>query len=211
MGLIELKNAFPFPANIPEVPPHDHGWFWEAHVELLSGAMGPHVNVILELGSWLGKSTRWFAEKSPNATIIAVDHWQGSAEHFEKPEWSTLLPTLYETFIKNCWAFRDRIIPLRMNTISGMGFVNQFGVNPDLIFIDAGHDYASAYGDVSNALRLFPNAALCGDDFYWAGVNRAVTEHVQQGSMCASYKENQWWKENNVFMHIQGTRQVPGK
>ena len=211
MGLAELKNAFPFPANAPDVPPFDHGWFWECHKELLSGAMGSHVKVILELGSWLGKSTQWLAEQSPNATIIAVDHWQGSAEHLEKPEWRALLPTLYETFIKNCWEFRDRIIPLRMNTISGMGFVNQFGVNPELIFIDAGHDYASAYGDVSNALRLFPSAAICGDDFYWEGVNKAVTEHVKHGIMLASYKDNQWWKENNVFTHIHGARQVPGK
>lgn len=211
MGLIELKKSFPFPAHEPDVPSCDHGWFWESHIELLSGAMGSHVRVILELGSWLGKSARWLAKQSPNAIVIAVDHWQGSAEHFKTPGLRAMLPTLYDTFIKNCWTFRDRMIPLRMDTISGMGLVNQFRIIPDLIYIDAGHDYASAYADVSNALRLFPNAALCGDDFYWEGVNRAITEHVRSGSMRASYKKNQWWKENSVFSHIQNSRQVLGK
>lgn len=211
MGLSELKNAFPFPSKAPNVPPCDHGWFWESHTELLSGAMGPKVKVILELGSWLGKSTRWIAKHSPNATVIAVDHWRGSAEHFEKPEWRAMLPTLYETFLKNCWAFKDRMIPLRMDTISGMEMVNQCRVVPDLVIIDAGHDYESAHGDVSTALRLFPGAAVCGDDFYWEGVNRAVTEHVSRGLMKASYKKNQWWKDHAVFSRIPDASPVIGK
>lgn len=208
MGLRELKNAFPFPVKIPDVPSSDHGWFWEGHIELLSGAMGSDRKIVLELGAWLGKSTRWIAEQSPNATVISVDHWQGSAEHFEKPEWRAMLPTLYETFIKNCWAFRERVIPLRMDTISGMKLVHQHGITPEVIFIDAGHDYDSAKGDLSNALRLFPNAAICGDDFYWEGVNKAVTEHVRMGMMRAFYKENWWWKENSFFSRISGAKAI---
>lgn len=208
MGLKELKKTFSFPSEPPLVPSSDHGWFWEGHVELLAGAMGAERKVVLELGSWLGKSTRWMAEHSPNADIITVDHWQGSAEHFEKPEWQAMLPTLYETFIKNCWAFRERIVPLRMDTISGMKLVHQHGIKPELIFIDAGHDYVSANGDLSYAVRLFPEAAICGDDFYWEGVNRAVTEHVRRGIMRGFYKENWWWKENAFFSHIQGAKPI---
>ena len=208
MPIQELKNAFCFPKDPPPVPPSDHGWFGPEHVELLSGAVGPDVKVILELGSWMGKSTRFFAERCPNAVVFAVDHWQGSMEHHTTPEWRALLPTLYETFLKNCWDFKDRIVPLRMGTVAGMSLLHQHGVKPDLIFIDAGHDYPNANADVSTALRLFPESTLCGDDFMWEGVQRAVVEHVRAGILKAFVKHNVWWKENRVFAGIQPAAQV---
>lgn len=204
MGVQELRKAFPFPTVPPAVPVSDHGWFGPEHVELLSGAMGPQVKVVLELGSWLGKSTRWTAERAPNAVVIAVDHWQGSVEHHTTPGWKAMLPTLYDTFIKNCWPLKDRIVPLRADTVTGMKIVHQNGIEPDIIFIDAGHDYISARADLSNALGLFPKAAVCGDDFMWPGVAQTVREHAHAKIMKAFAKGNVWWKENPVFAKIQG-------
>jgi len=204
MGIPELKATFHFPPEPPAVPPSDHGWFGPEHVELLSGALSSGTKVFLEMGSWLGKSTRFIAAHAPNAFIIAIDHWKGSAEHHSTPEWKALLPTLYETFLKNCWPYRDRIIPMRIDTVSGMKLVFQQGISPDVVFIDAGHDYISARADLSYALGLFPNAAICGDDFMWEGVARTVTEHVRAGIMKGFRKGNVWWRENPVFASIKG-------
>ncbi len=204
MSIEDLKKAFTFPSTAPAVPTSDHGWFGPEHEELLSGLLGPQTKVVLELGSWLGKSTRFIASRAPKAIVISVDHWQGSAEHHSTPQWKALLPTLYETFIKNCWIFRDRIIPLRMDTVSGMKLVSQHGISPDIVFIDAGHDYISARADLSNALGLFPNSILCGDDFLWPGVGQTVTEHVRANIMKAFVKQNVWWKDNPAFAHMKG-------
>lgn len=204
MGVQDLKTFFQFPSTPPNVPTSDHGWFGPEHAELLSGLLGPETKVVMELGSWLGKSTRFIASRAPKAFIVSIDHWQGSAEHHSTPEWKTLLPTLYETFLKNCWMFRDRVIHLRMDTISGMKLAHQHGVVPDVVFIDAGHDYISARADLSNALSLFPDAILCGDDFLWPGVGQTVTEHVRAGIMKAFVKGNVWWKENPAFAHMTG-------
>lgn len=100
--------------------------------------------------------------------------------------------------------FRERVIPLRMDTISGMKLTNQHGVSPDIIFIDAGHDYISARADLSNALQLFPDAILCGDDFLWPGVGQTVTEHVRANIMKAFVKGNVWWRDNPAFAYMQG-------
>jgi len=204
MSIEDLKKVFPFPEKPPTVPASDHGWFGPEHVELLQGLLSKETKVVLELGSWLGKSTRFIASRAPNATVIAVDHWQGSAEHHGTPEWQALLPTLYETFLKNCWMFRTRIVPMRIDTVSGMKLIHQHKVEPDIIFIDAGHDYINARADLSNALMLFPNATLCGDDFLWPGVGQTVTEHVRAGIMKAFVKQNVWWKESPAFAHMQG-------
>ncbi len=208
MSIEDLKKAFAFPEKPPGVPASDHGWFGPEHVELLSGLLKPETKVVLELGSWLGKSTRFIASRAPKATVFAVDHWQGSAEHHAMPDCQGMLPTLYDTFLKNCWMFRTRIVPLRMDTISGMKLIHQHKVEPDIIFIDAGHDYISARADLSHALSLFPNAILCGDDFLWPGVGQTVREHAHAGIMKAFVKGNVWWKENPAFAHMQGGVQV---
>lgn len=200
MGLEELKKAYPFPALEPDVLASDHGWFEPENERLLSGAIGPDTNVVLELGSWLGKSTRWIAQAAPKAIVIAVDHWMGSPEHMGNP----VLPVLYETFLKNCWAFRDRIVPLRKYTLFGMRIVFENGVRPDLVYVDAAHDYENALMDIQVALDLFPKALLCGDDFLWLGVRRAVRELVAERRMDASVKGNVWWKTAPEFGHMNG-------
>lgn len=204
MPLQDLRNDFPFPKDLPAVPEVDHGWFGPEHIELLSGVVGPNVKVALELGSWLGKSTRFLASKCPGAIVIAIDHWAGSSEHHLMDDCRPLLPVLYDTFIKNCWAWRDRIIPLKMDTVSGMRLVHRHGIRPDFIFIDAGHEYPSANADISTALALFPDSPLVGDDFVWEGVRWSVEEHVRAGRMKAFAKGNVWWRGHPAFGRVQG-------
>lgn len=177
---------------------------------MLKGAMGPDMKVILELGSWLGKSTRFFASSSLNASVIAIDHWKGSTEHHQNPDWKGFLPTLYETFIKNCWIYKDRIIPVRNDTVSGMKIVAQYEIHPDLIFIDASHDYASVKADLTTALCLFPDAAICGDDYQWSDLQKAIREQVGAGKMQGYFSNNVWWKEHPFFRNVPWANPISG-
>ena len=173
MSLATLQERFPWPDERPNVPPSEDGWF-SGRPEVFEQFTGPQVKVYLELGSWMGKSARWFARQCPNATIICVDHWQGSPEHHRKPKWKRHLPTLYETFLTNMWDLRDRVIPVRAETLRGMTVVAESGVEPDLVYIDAGHDAESVYHDLRTALELFPNAQILGDDWPIEGVRCGV-------------------------------------
>lgn len=204
MGIHELKQAFSFPKERPNVPLSDHGWFGPLHEDLLAKALKPETKLVFELGSWLGKSTRFIASCAPNATIVAIDNWKGLPPNPWSPNVSQFLPTLYETFITNCWDLKDRLIPVRTDTFSGMRICHEHGLSPDLIFIDASHEYKDVKVDIHHALSLFPNAALCGDDFLWPGVGRAVREAVAAGVLRASAKENVWWKESPQFTHMDG-------
>src|SRR5436190_126076 len=194
MGIEDLKKAFPFPAAEPDVPASDHGWFGPENERLLKGALSPGIKVVLELGSWLGKSTRFIAGAAPSAVVVSIDHWYGSAEHKVNQKLKAVLPVLYETFLKNCWLIRDRIVPLRSSTVPGMRLVRDYGVSPDLVYVDASHDYQSVRADILVSKELFPDAALCGDDFTWPGVRQAVEELVD-----ASIDGNVWWKKGPAF------------
>jgi len=197
--LPELLNAYRFPKEPPAVPAVDHGWLSPEVEEMLSCILCEHMGVVVELGSWLGKSTRFIADHAPTAVVIAVDHWKGSREHHLMTDVRAFLPVLYETFLRSCWEYRDRIVPLRMNTVDGLTTIDDYGVQPHVIYIDASHEYQEVLADIELSLMLFPNALLCGDDWRWEGVRRAVTEVTKAGRMMARTKLNVWWRESSAF------------
>jgi hypothetical protein len=172
---------------VPEILAHDgkpDGWCCGQNIRMFGNLCGPDTRVIIELGSWLGRSTMHLLEAAPNATILCVDHWLGSAEHQTRPEWKEKLPRLYETFLRHHWPSRDRIVPMRMDTVEGMHEIAKAGVKPDLVYVDASHDADSVCRDLSSARLLFPSAQLCGDDWTFetvrAGVQRAIRDWPDQ-------------------------------
>ncbi len=194
-GLAALRKRYPWPDAMPEVAPDDHGWFQDCNARLLNRFLGPRTELIVELGSWLGKSARFMLAAAPHATVVCVDHWQGSPEcQRPRPDGAMQkLPRLYETFLRNMWDWRDRVAPLRAATIEGLNEVNRLGLRPDLVYVDAGHDYQSVLADVTTALDLFPAAQIVGDDWlYYAGVRRAVTELARARGLRTCLDGNAW-------------------
>ena len=189
MGLDELSKLFPYPQRNTAVASCKHGWLRAGTMAALRAHLGPGTRVVVELGSWMGKSTRYIAKCAPGASVIAVDHWCGSAEHHLQPVWRAMLPELYETFVVNCWKYRERIIPLRMSTLGGMELIASLGIVPDLVYIDAGHDTKSVLDDISMALSLFPNARLVGDDFDAPCVEAAVKRSL----IVYAHNRTAWW------------------
>lgn len=174
-----LSERFPWPASKPDVllPPRELlGWFRDSQRQLLTKDLSPQTRIVVELGSWLGMSTRFIAEQAPKAMILAVDHWRGSPEHHQRTEFNTLLPLLFETFQALCWGQRARIIPMRMSSLDGLQAISDAGLVPDLIYVDADHSYEAVCADLALSLKLFPETVLDGDDFEWPGVAQAVRE-----------------------------------
>lgn len=154
-----------FPDIKPSVNPDPHGWFNRRNKEILIDDVRTS-NIIVELGSWLGQSTRWLCDNS-KATIYAIDHWNGSLEHQNRLDVKDKLPTLFDTFIVNCWDYRDRIKPIRSDSIDGLIELREMNVVPDLIYIDASHEYDDVLNDLEYSHKLFPTAVLIGDDWNW--------------------------------------------
>src|SRR4051794_24358739 len=81
--LSRLRLEFVWPATKPDArameagPP---GWLEDGPREMLAASLGEATRVVVELGSWLGLSTRFIADRAPKACVIAVDHWEGSPE-----------------------------------------------------------------------------------------------------------------------------------
>jgi hypothetical protein len=180
MGAIEtLREMYQWPAVKPELPPDNEGWFCGENMNTLGRLLSPTTKIVVELGSWLGMSSKFIAVHAPNATIICIDHWLGSEEHQRVPQWKAKLPTLFNTFLMNLWEYRDRLIPMRTTILDGLRKLGQLGVAPDLIYVDGSHDEESVYLDVKAALH-FPSAWLVGDDATWAAVQAGVKKAIRE-------------------------------
>lgn len=162
----KLRQLYPWPQDKPDLESINHGWFYNPQkIQALKSIIKPDYQVLLEIGAWLGQSTRVLLDANPDAHVISIDHWKGSQEHSGFRY--TFLPVLFETFLVNCWDFRDRLVPVRETSLNGLEIVAECNVQPDLILVDASHEYQDVLKDIETSHRLFPNAIICGDDYNW--------------------------------------------
>jgi len=161
--LDKLKEDFPYPDTKPNLPQDPHGWL-SPHVESMFKPLIKNAKLIIEVGSWLGLSARFWLENS-DAHVICIDTWEGSPEHHTIEEAKNKLPTLYETFIVNQWEWRDRVTPIKMWSTEALKLLSNYELKPDFVYIDANHEFNDVYLDIVSARSAFPDALIGGDDW----------------------------------------------
>ena len=176
--LTELREKYIWPETCPDVSEDPSGWLCGENKKTLSDVITrDNPLVVLELGAWLGMSTRFLCEQtSDDCTVVTIDHWLGSSEHQTNP----ILPVLYETFVKNCWKYRHKLIPLRTTTLEGVREVFDADIVPNLIYVDASHETDLVIKDLDICLTLFPEATIVGDDWTWTSVKEGVFEILRK-------------------------------
>lgn len=207
-GIHSLRAEFPWPEFQPMVPhpETEQGWLADGSQSALCDCVGSDTPVVVELGAWLGLSTRYIADLSPAATVITIDHWEGSREHHTKPQWVRLLPNLYDTFLNLTWDYRDRVIPVRQTVQAGLRTLARHSVSPDVIYFDAEHSFEAVSADIRLARDLFPQALLVGDDLDDPGVGRAVECFASDADLeVHSYGER--WRAWRIDPQLQSLRE----
>ncbi len=193
------KKEPPFPYNtLKEILPYDERGMYinAAPMEKLIKERG--VKTVVELGCWLGKSTRHIASHLPSGGIVfAVDHWLGSAEHQQSVE----IPYLYEQFLSNTIHAKltHKIIPKRMTTLAAAEEFKKEKLIPDLVYVDASHDEQSVYADLAAYFPLIKgHGIICGDDWGWGAgsgfpVCTAVHRFAMQNSLRIEVIDGWFW------------------
>jgi hypothetical protein len=178
---------------IPDDDPDLQGWgsddpIFSRLIERLAPAL------IVEVGTWKGRCAINMAKKirdmGLSCEIICVDTWLGSTEHWlataERQSWRDSLrlqhgyPQLYRTFLSNVITHgcQNYITPIPLPSDSAFVLLKQFGIVADLIYIDASHEYDSAFRDLSSYWQILKEGGiLIVDDYaHWPEVARAVDQ-----------------------------------
>lgn len=168
--------------SINYLPFDNTGWFVN-EVPLKACLKEKHIKTVIEVGSWLGSSTRFIANNTPeDAIVYAVDTWGGSWTPSQKIyfENDPRVPYAYQLFLSNVKHanLAHKIIPVRMFSLEAATALN---VSADLIYIDACHEEESVYNDIKAwILHLNPGGTMCGDDWQWDSVRRGVCRAAQE-------------------------------
>ncbi len=175
------------------------GWHSD-HPYLARAIREARPSIVVEVGVWKGASVVTIAKEIQrlglDAVVIAVDTWLGSFEHYL---WEKFIPDLdfefgyprlYHKFASNICkeGVADLVVPLPLDSINAFQLLKERGIRPDVLHIDAGHDYQSVMSDLKAWWpQLNDGGILVGDDYFrkpivgagkWPGVRQAFDEFL---------------------------------
>lgn len=153
---------------------------WDSHHPFFDAAVRElRPRVIVEVGSFLGASSRHFAlalhAAGADGVVVCVDTWLAEQVLWNNPRWRPVLrhvngrPEFYKVWLANALAagLEPYLCPLPMPSPNGARYLKSRGVVADLVYIDASHDE----GDVIRDLELYwdlvlrPGGVMLVDDY----------------------------------------------
>lgn len=198
----------------PSVQPLSYGWFFDANQVLLdcliaraeAGAAQPLI--VLELGSFYGKSTSYLLSRcqGAGALVFAADMWDAallrSDPHYKPADAHVMAAhPLFETFLANTWKHRLRLrdgqfsglVPMRVQTVEAVRLLHAAGLRPDVVYVDGCHHFAAVLADLQQCALLLPGSALCGEGFDHADVRRAVEQVAGELGVSVTVEGGRCW------------------
>ena len=185
LGIAKNSEIFEITASIDQVS----GFLSYSQGSILYSlaAYGPATGEIVEIGSFMGRSSIWLARGSRftgREKLTAIDPHTGSAEHQEGGEYANRMPesgSTFETFQKNIFDFQveDWIEPLVTTSAEA---VKSWCKPIRLLFIDGDHEYEAVRQDfLSWEPHLVKDAIIVFHDVYCngSGPQRVVIEFIQ--------------------------------
>lgn len=201
------KGYDPFVGFTPTLPYDIQGWasYSQAFEDSIR-ELQP--KLIVEVGTWKGASAIHMAKTCKkyydNFEIVCIDTFLASVEH-----WTTHntnlppaalqfgRPTIYETFLTNVYTegLTKHITPFPIDSINGGLVLRELGIKPDLVYIDAGHEYQSVFMDLMLYKDIVRSGGhLLGDDWFHPPIRAAVGDALGTNVITKSHDKFLWVK-----------------
>ena len=177
----------------------------------------PDDGKIVEIGSFLGRSTHYLATSLMNANkenvkIYCVDTFEGSSEHVNLK----LPKDFFSIFKENLKFFigREMVIPCQGRSDSE-DILNKFEDGSiDYIMVDGAHEHEPVLDDIENWWpKLKSDGVMLGDDFDLESVSEAVRQMMTklntQGFSVNGSREQTWFTSKGQH-HKKLEKIVPG-
>ena len=140
----------------------------EILVNRLRAATAP---VVLEVGAFLGGSALQWLNSDPSVRVVCVDPWEGDwwIPYARERGWKELEQRFADpsgplkVFLTNLWDYRDRVIAVPGYAPAKLHELHDLGLQPQLVYFDSDKSGSG----IAEAVRLFPDAVIAGDDWTW--------------------------------------------
>ena len=193
------------------------GWFnysetYDHIVDLI-----PDDGKIVEIGSFLGRSTHYLATSLFNANkfdvkIYCVDTFSGSSEHAPLKLPKDFLP-LFRDNLK-FFIGRDMVIPCQGRSDSKEILEKFKDGTIDFIMVDGAHEYEAVIDDIENWWpKLKDDGVMFGDDYELEAVKQAVSltlPKVKAPSFTVNQSKEQTWYSAKDCNQLRLEKMCPG-
>ncbi|HNV11833.1 MAG TPA: class I SAM-dependent methyltransferase [Propionibacteriaceae bacterium] len=161
------------------------GWLTGAQANVLRGIVAelPGAPVIVELGSWKGRSTvvLGLAAQARGGRVYAVDNWQGSVGERHSAHREAQTGAVYDQFLRNINSrgVGDVVTPCTGDVVEvAFSFAEiAAGAEVDLLFLDADHGTdATMAAFRAWEPHLKPGGTVVFHDADWVSVGRAIQQ-----------------------------------
>jgi predicted O-methyltransferase YrrM len=126
---------------------------------------------IVELGSYLGRSTRALADNT-KGRVMAIDDWLGPRDVLISNSDRLLIIDKFKQNIKDL--LQNNKVTIHRQDFRFLSKI-KFNKPPDMIFIDGDHSYESVIRDIEWAVSSMKDGGLlCGHDIDMPKVKRAI-------------------------------------
>lgn len=166
-----------------------YGWFPVENEETLSRLIKENnIKTVLEIGCFLGKSTKFFVEQG--CTVISIDTFEGAKDINASAEVQKRLPTMFEQFKFNLkeLGIEDKVTVFKGSSVEA--FISEPEYRADLIFIDGSHEYGDVVADIQDWYGR-ADKVLCGDDY--TNVHPQVKQAVDELLPDANTNQRVWY------------------
>ncbi len=162
--------------------PFDPAGYFATEQSLDKIFLSQEIKTVIELGSWAGASTRFFARRvGEDGMVYAIDHWLGATNHHGETT-APIRDHIYHLFLSNIRqaGVEDWVVPMRMTTDEAAKALRK-DIRADLIYVDTSRDTYRVYTDIKTWYPfLNEDGVMCGTEWrepaVRVGVQKAAAE-----------------------------------
>ena len=193
------------------------GWFNYSETYDMIVDQIPDDGKIVEIGSFLGRSTHYLATSLMNANkeqvkIYSVDTFEGSSEHISLKIPRDFLPKFKENL--KFFIGREMVIPVQGRSDSQQVLDKFEDESIDYIMVDGAHEHEPVLDDIENWWsKLKPDGVMFGDDFTLAAVKEAVKimmPKLKTEGFSVNGSTEQTWFTSKGESHKKFEKMCPG-
>jgi predicted O-methyltransferase YrrM len=166
------------------------GWMTQQELEWLFNTAYslPRGSLIVEIGSWKGRSTSaLYMGAGSNKAIVAIDTWQGQPDLRQTAHKEATEKNLFRTFLVNMQYLNIHPEPYKRNVL-GPQFLISDSVQASECFCDNSIQFVFIDGDHTNAdkdiIAWYPKICvggiIGGHDYNWDSVYNGVNNTIGQ-------------------------------